>query len=253
MKKIEIVFLGTGNALINDSGNYHSNLVISYGKDRLFIDCGSDFPHALHAADLSYRDVEHLYISHIHGDHAGGLEWLGFINHFDKAAKKINLYCVPEVREDLDTILKPSMLPSIQTFGLYGVASCFNLPLANHGFIVGEIYCSPIKTLHVKDYAYLYSYGLLITIGEKNILFTSDTQFNPEVFMKYYKTADLILHECSTSAVKYPVHAHISDLQTLPDDIKEKMYLYHYGPGEKPNAVDLGFKGYAVQREIITL
>ena len=45
---------------------------------KLLIDCGTDARHSLHELGLSYKDIEHVYISHLHADHAGGLEWLGF-------------------------------------------------------------------------------------------------------------------------------------------------------------------------------
>lgn len=255
MKKFKIMFLGTGNAMVNDKGNYHSNAIISYGKDRLFIDCGSDFPHALEDAGIRHRKVKNLYISHIHADHAGGLEWLGFINHFDRGAKKIGLYCVGEVKRNLNKMLTPAMKTSIKNMGSEGIAACFNLkPLVNtKSFAIGEMKCTVIKTLHVSEFEKLYSYGLFITGGNTSILFTSDTQFNPELFMPYYKKADLILHDCSTGLQKYAAHAHISELATLPIFIKRKMYLYHYGFGEKPDAIVLDFKGYAQQREIITI
>jgi ribonuclease BN (tRNA processing enzyme) len=252
MKKTHIQFLGTGNGLFNDPGNYHSILTVTHGKDRLFIDCGSDFQHALYAAGLTHTDVKHLYISHIHSDHAGGLEWLGFANAFYGAGSRIRLYCVDEVHHNLNAMLTPSMKASIQTMNLYGIAACFNVQSANKGFKVGAIKCTPIKTLHVNAFDNLYSYGLFIEIGVKSILFTSDTQFNPDLFMPYYEKADIILHDCSTSPVKYPAHAHITELGSLSDSIKQKMYLYHYGPG-RPSINHLGFKGYAVPREEIIL
>jgi hypothetical protein len=40
------------------------------------------------------------------------------------------------------------------------------------------------------------------------------------------------------------VHAHIDELKTLNEDIKKKMWLYHYQPGKKPDAEKMGFAGY---------
>ncbi len=252
MKKLQVLFLGTGNGLQNDPGNYHSNLVVSHGEDNLFIDCGSHFDLALHDAGLSYKDIRHMYISHVHSDHAGGLEWLGFANHFGPQPESVSLYCVRDIKKDLDTMLRPSMSASIKDFKKEGLASCFDFEFANGGFTVGSMHCQPIKTLHVNAYAELYSYGLFIEADDESILFTSDTQFSESTWNGWYKKADLILHDCSTGPEPYAAHAHISQLNTLPKDIKKKMYLYHYGPGIKKDAVKMGFAGYAKQREVIS-
>lgn len=247
------MFLGVGNGLVNEREIYHSSLVVSYGEDRLFIDCGSNFPDALHDAGMSHRDIKHMYISHIHADHAGSLEWLGFISHFDPEAKKVALHCHTGVYHDLNTMLTPSMQASVKNMRRLGLKSCFRVRLADGYFTIGRMICQPIKTIHVSAHGKLYSYGLYIFAGGRTLLFTSDTQYNPRVFGEYYKSANLILHDCSTGPIAYPAHPHIGQLQTLPDDIRKKMLLYHYGPGEKPDAVELGFKGYAEQRKILTV
>jgi ribonuclease BN (tRNA processing enzyme) len=255
MKKLEIRFLGTGNGLANDIGIYQSNLIVTFGGDRLFIDCGSDFQHALRTGGFTHHDIEHLYISHIHSDHAGGLESLGFISHFYRSNKAIKLYGESGVIKTLEQMLMSSMAPSISKMREKGLQACFDVRFVTHGFSVGEINCKIIKTLHVNAYEELYSYGLFITADNRSVLFTSDTQFNQRLFKKYYEKADLILHDCSTSPAvsPKPAHAHFDQLAGLIKNIKRKMVLYHYGPGKKPDESLLGFKGYAEQNVIYTV
>jgi hypothetical protein len=45
------------------------------------------------------------------------------------------------------------------------------------------------------------------------------------------------------------VHAHFSELRDLSPEIKAKMWLYHYQPGPKPDAVAEGFAGYVNVRQ----
>jgi ribonuclease BN (tRNA processing enzyme) len=255
MKKLEIRFLGVGNGLVNDKGTYHSCLIVTYGNDRLFIDCGSDFPYALENAGLSYRDIEHLYITHIHSDHAGALEWLGFISTFIPGKQKITLYGVKDVLYTLEETLIPSMSPSIHLMTVKGLEACFIVKTPARNFSVEEINCHIIKTLHVSAYERLYSYGLFITAGDKSVLFTSDTQFKPRLFMKYYEKADMIFHDCMTTPTlpEKPAHPHITQLARLPDHIKEKMYLYHCGPSPRPDPLQYGLGGYVTQNVPIIL
>ena len=59
----------------------------------LLIDCGTDIRWSMKKAGKSVKDVEAVYISHMHADHAGGLDWLAYSKYFDPDAEKPNLIC----------------------------------------------------------------------------------------------------------------------------------------------------------------
>jgi len=84
---MELVFLGTGSAFTLD--NYQSNMILEVSDDeskkhRMLIDCGGDSRHSIHDLGYSPLDIEAVYISHLHTDHIGGLEWFSFLTYFDK-------------------------------------------------------------------------------------------------------------------------------------------------------------------------
>ena len=84
--KIKITFLGSGSAFTIGESNFHSNLLIEDLKTskKLLIDCGSDTRFSMQEVGLTFNDIDAVYISHIHADHTGGLEWLGFTRYFSK-------------------------------------------------------------------------------------------------------------------------------------------------------------------------
>ena len=57
---------------------------IAHNNKYLLIDCGSDARHSLAAAGYSFNEIDNIFISHLHADHIGGLEWLGFSRLYDK-------------------------------------------------------------------------------------------------------------------------------------------------------------------------
>jgi len=77
---ITLTALGTGTVF--SKNNYHANYLLNVGKYSLLVDCGSDIRHSTRDLDIGIEQINGVYISHLHGDHVGGLEWLGFGKYF---------------------------------------------------------------------------------------------------------------------------------------------------------------------------
>src|SRR5438552_2225581 len=89
---MKLVFLGSG-AAFTVGDNFHSNMLLDDGHGHhLLIDCGTDARFSLHAIGKSYQDITDVYVSHLHADHCGGLEWLALTTKFDAACKKPRLH-----------------------------------------------------------------------------------------------------------------------------------------------------------------
>src|SRR5215813_8474415 len=72
---MKLTFIGTGSAFTMD--NFQSNMLLEDSGKRLLIDAGGDVRFALAKVGLGAKDIDALYISHLHADHIGGIEWLG--------------------------------------------------------------------------------------------------------------------------------------------------------------------------------
>ena len=85
---MKLTFAGTGSAFCMAADNFQSNMVLETtpsGEDRpqrLLIDCGSDARHSLRNLGFMPNDFDGVYISHLHSDHIGGLEWMALANYF---------------------------------------------------------------------------------------------------------------------------------------------------------------------------
>lgn len=245
---MELQFLGSGSAFTVNQENYNSNMLLTASSGRkLLIDCGSDARHALHALGYSHRDVDDVYISHLHADHAGGLEWLGITRLFDPGChKKPRLYAHASVMGRLweNTLL--GGMGTIQkkeaTLATYfdPVSISSNVPLMWEG-----VAFNLVQTLHVMHgYKIMPTYGLFFQCAPYTLFITADTQFIPTQFERFYDQADLIFHDCETSEQHSGVHAHYQDLVGLPRSVRQKMWLYHYSDGVLPPAREAGFKGF---------
>ncbi|MCF6765388.1 MBL fold metallo-hydrolase [Thiotrichales bacterium 19S3-7] len=252
---MKLIFIGSGSAFITGEDNYNSNMLLIDGQTNqsLLIDCGSDARHSLFKAGYSYREITDVYISHLHADHCGGLEWLALIHKFDpNFTEKINLYANESIIKEMwQHSLKAGLSTlenehcTLETF--FNVTSIEN----NASFIWNHHHFQTVQTTHVaSEYNFMPSYGLVFTINNTKIFITTDTQFSPEQLTKLYHEADIIFHDCETSKLKSGVHAHFDELSTLDNKIKSKMWLYHYNSGQLPDASKNGFKGFVKRGQI---
>jgi len=242
---MKLQFAGVGSAFTTQD-YYQSNAVIRPDTGKVFlIDCGSDARFSLGEIGLSHRDIDAVYISHLHADHIGGLEWLGFCTYFDPQASKPKLFIVDSLVEPLWDSLKGGMQSHegiVLTLDSFFDVTTVQI---NNCFTWKSVRFCPIQTVHVMNgLGIVPSYGLIIN---DKTFFTTDTQFCPRQIEKFYDMADIVFHDCETYPFKSGVHAHYDDLKTLPAKHKEKMWLYHYGPNPPQNPTEDGFQGFVVR------
>ncbi len=245
---MKFTFLGTGSAFTLGDGNYHSNMLLEsdQGK-RLLIDCGSDARFSLKEQGFSYKDLDDVYISHLHADHVGGLEWLSFTTYFDPTAHRLRIHLSQNLAESLWHHVMSGGLnsikglnPNLRTF--YDVDAV----KINGSFQWEGVDFHLIRTIHTYSGDTLNpSYGLFFQINQHKIFLTTDAQFVLSETIQHYQKATIIFQDCETCHHKSGTHAHYSELVTLPPEIKQKMWLYHYQPGALPDAVAAGFLGFA--------
>lgn len=244
---LKMTFLGTGSAFTVREDNYQSNVLLQKDNENLLIDAGGDLRFSLEAEHLSYKDIQNVYISHLHADHIGGMEWLALNTFFDpKYPGKPNLFACENIIQDLwDRSLSGGLrtidteAPTLNTF--------FNVnPIKQGGtFVWKDILFKLVRAVHVVgEHVNMPCYGLMITYNNKRIYFTADSQYAPKQLSDFYEEATLIFHDCETMERKSGVHAHYTELVKIPQHLKKKMWLYHYNPGKLPDAVADGFLGF---------
>ncbi len=69
---VEINFLGTGD-VFGDGGRLQACFYIKSDGHGLMLDCGASAMISLHRYNVAPNDVDTILISHLHGDHFGGL------------------------------------------------------------------------------------------------------------------------------------------------------------------------------------
>ncbi len=267
---MKLTFIGRGGAFAPISiGNSNMILTSDSGK-MMLIDFGTTAPYIMRdEMNIDFKDVDSVYITHQHADHVGGLELFAFSRYFMPKMEnnifiKPKLYCIKSLMRELwDNTLKgglESLQGKIMTLTDY--FECKPI-MENKSFDWEGYRFFPIQTVHVRSgYIIKNSYGLTINkIHQENgkshivrseaVYITSDTQFDVGL-MEFYKNSRLIFHDCETTPFKSNVHPNYADLKTLPEDVKNKMWLYHYGQHVETFKQD-GFAGFVEKGQIFEL
>ena len=244
---MKLLFLGAGSGLGTDFGNFQSNmLLLTDSGKKLLIDCGTDIRFSLTKAGYVPEEIDAVYLSHLHADHIGGIEWFAFQRKFASQNGAPQLIAHERL---VHPLWEHSLSGGLKTLDdrEATLSAYFVVHVVNDGEIFNweGLTLDLVQTVHIYSNKKLMpSYGLNIGYKGKTFLITTDTQFTLDRFKPYYRAATLIFHDCETLDVPSGVHTHFNQLDTLDPKIKAKLWLYHYNDGDLPDAKSHGFAGF---------
>lgn len=229
-----VKFLGSGSAFVLSEENYQSNILITKNDKTLLFDAGTSIHEALNFFKLTPDNIDNIFISHNHADHSGGMEYIGYKRYFstypnvgesrpklygDKytiielwnESMKAGMSRINGATTNLNSFFDVTTLSTDETFDFEGITMV------------------PVDVTHVvTESDSMPSQGLIFRDNDTTVFITGDAQFRPDELMGYYEKADIIFHDCEMMSYPNSVHAQFHELCTLPDEIKEKMWLYHF-------------------------
>ena len=104
MEPFEVHILGCGSALPTTRHNASSQ-VIRIGNKQFMIDCGEGTQLQLRRGHVHFSFINHIFISHLHGDHCFGL--IGLISTFGLLGRTAPLHIYADSM--LETLMKPHL------------------------------------------------------------------------------------------------------------------------------------------------
>jgi ribonuclease BN (tRNA processing enzyme) len=225
MNALSIRVVGVGDAFT--TRYYNACLLIEAGATRLLVDAPPALGRAL--ADLGTRggsslglgDVDHVLITHLHGDHVGGLEQLLFFRRF-VTGRRAKLHAAPEVlaglwetrlKGGMDTLMAADGSRSALTLDDYAEVC----PLGPGTSVIGDLSVEWRPTIH-----HIPTSALRFSAAPRSFGYSADTAFDPSL-IEWLARSDLFFHETNLG-----VHTPLDALVGLPPEIRGQMRLIHY-------------------------
>jgi ribonuclease Z len=107
MQNFELTILGCSSATPTSTRNPTAQL-LNVAERFFLIDCGEGTQIQLRKYKLKFQRINHIFISHLHGDHYLGLMGLLSSMHLLGRTVDLHLYSAPELKEIIEVQLKHS-------------------------------------------------------------------------------------------------------------------------------------------------
>ncbi|MEV0231761.1 MBL fold metallo-hydrolase [Nonomuraea sp. NPDC050786] len=88
---MRVRFVGSGDAF-GSGGRFQTCVSVTSGERALLVDCGATSLTALKSQAVDPQSVDAVVISHLHGDHFGGLPFLVLDGQFSRRTKPLHVF-----------------------------------------------------------------------------------------------------------------------------------------------------------------
>ncbi len=187
---MKLTIAGSGDAF-GSGGRLNTCFHVRTAGTGFLIDCGASALISLKRAGLSTNDVDTVFISHLHGDHFGGLPFFLIDALFIAKRTKPLTLVGPAELEARFHITCEAMFPLI-TEHQREFDMTFTPLSARETTKVGEVSVTPLEVRH---YSGAPSYALRFALEDKVLAFTGDTGWVDTV-IEAGRNADLYIMEC---------------------------------------------------------
>jgi ribonuclease BN (tRNA processing enzyme) len=206
MSRVKVRVLGCGDAFAS-GGRLQTCFFVDADPDRLLIDCGATAMVGMRQFGVDPGLVDTILLSHLHGDHFGGLPFLLLEAQFvSKRTRPLALAGPPGTRDRLLQALEVMFPGSSKLAWRFPLDIVELAPGRSDPF--GAVSVLPFEVQHPSGAP---AFALRLRCGEQVIAYSGDTEWT-ETLPEIARDADLFILECFAYAPQPKFHL---DFQTL--------------------------------------
>lgn len=205
---MELRFIGCGDAF-GSGGRFNTCFLVTAGGHRFLIDCGASSLVALKQAAIDPNTIDAVVVSHLHGDHFGGLPFLLLDARLMSKRKRPLLLIGPPGLEERLAAAQEVLFPGSSQRPL-GFPLAYRALTARERCVGDGFDVVPYPARHE---AGAPCFSLRIACDGKAIAFSGDTEWSDDLAAAS-RGADLFICECSSW--ERPLSGHINYRELAP-------------------------------------
>ena len=233
---LNVHVLGSGDAF-GSGGRLQTCLLVSSGEGRLLVDCGATSLLAMRRAGIDPTTIDAIALTHLHGDHFGGLPFLILDGQFRRRAGMLTIAGPPGTPARVDAALEvffPGATGVERRFGVAYETLCDGVPVRLGGLTV-----TPFEVVHPSGAA---AHALRVSDGTKTVTYSGDTEWTDRLIAAA-RGADLFV--CEAYVYDRAVKFHLSHEDVRAHAVvlgARRIVLTHMGPAMLARQADAQFE-----------
>lgn len=197
---MRLTIIGCGDAF-GAGGQLQTSFHVRSDRSTFLIDCGTSTLIGMRRLGLATNDIDMVCVTHLHGDHFGGLPWLLIDAQYASKRTRPLVITGPRGTEARFMIAAEALYPDItkcpRAFELKFIEYEERTPLELNGVTL-----TPFEVKHPSGAP---PYALRFELDGKAIAFTGDTGWTDSLYA-VAPDADLFISECFQYDVTLPIH-----------------------------------------------
>jgi ribonuclease BN (tRNA processing enzyme) len=220
---MKLTIIGAGDAF-GSEGNFNTCFHLQNENLQILLDCGATSLVGLKKNQIEPADLDFILISHLHGDHFGGLPFF-LLDLLRKNRKKTLTIIGPKGIEEKTLALLALLYPEVQT----DLDLSLILFKEYHKDQLLETSDFKLQAFPVIHSAPSLPHGLKLFIEDKIIAFSGDTEWTDSL-IELSKDADLFICECNFFEKESRGHLNYKTIMQKQEVLKcRHLILSHLG------------------------
>jgi ribonuclease BN (tRNA processing enzyme) len=233
---VTLTFLGSGDAFGSD-GRLQTCLALRGGAATVLVDCGASSLIAMKRYGVVPNEVATVVLSHLHGDHFGGLPFLILDGQFARRTTPLMVAGPPGVRERVERAMEV-LFP-----GSTRVERRFAVDYVE----LGERVPTPVAGARLTAFAVEHpsgapAFALRIEYGGRTLTYSGDTEWT-ESLVEAARNADCFVCEAYTFDRKLRFHLDYATVRAEAARLgARRIVLTHMGPSMLARQAEADFE-----------
>jgi ribonuclease BN (tRNA processing enzyme) len=231
---MEIRFIGSGDAF-GSGGRYQTCIRVRAAGLTVLVDCGATSLTAMKAQRVDPGETDAVVVTHLHGDHFGGLPFLVLDGQFSRRTRPLRVVGPVGTAARLHTVME-ALYP-----GSTGVRRRFEVtveevPGTGQAHHAGPLVVRAFEVDHASGAPAL---AVRVELGGATFGYSGDTAWT-DTLPRAADGADLFACEAYTYGRPVPYHLDYATLrERLPDLGAARVVLTHLGPAMLANLAEI--------------